>query len=227
MIQGKNHEYTNKRRSQHSSKCNSNSVASLSPSVASSSPPSASPVHQVTNTATSPSRPYTPPPAPPPPPALPLPVNTGVVAQQQALQSPHQQSQSTATNNSSSNNSNTVNRPIVAQQHQAAPQQQQQQQQPQQYATYVPATDTQYGQGVYPTPLASTYPPNALQQQQQQPQTVMMAPQPQGQPLIATGQEDSSAFAQNSSIYGNYPLPVQQQPNPQSGVMSHFYFHKF
>ncbi|XP_077263442.1 uncharacterized protein LOC143898113 isoform X1 [Temnothorax americanus] len=174
---------------------------------------------QVTNTATSPSLPFTPPPPPPPPPPptsapqnLPIPQQQQAHQQQAHQQQAHQQQA----------------HQLQAQQQQSQPQPQQQQQtQPQQslvkssptlpmfshtnqtaqqpYATYVPTSEP-YNQGVYPPPMGQP--------------TVMMAPHPtQGQASMQNGGQGDVVFNQNQ-VYTNYAVPMHQGPIPQSGDMA-------
>lgn len=168
---------------------------------------------QVTNTATSPSLPFTPPPPPPPPPPPTSASQNPPIPQQQHQQAQQQQHQQ------------------VQPQPQPQPQPQQQQQQlqtqpqPQQqqslvksstlpmfshinqtaqqpYATYVPTSEP-YNQGVYPPPMGQP--------------TVMMAPHPtQGQASVQNGGQGDVVFNHNQ-VYSNYAVPVQG-PIPQSGV---------
>ena len=149
------------------------------------------PITHVTNSATSPSLPFTPSPIPqlqaessqpssllpplihqppPPPPPLPPPV------QQQS----HQQPAATTVTVQSCNHQST-----------------------QQYTTYVPATSESFGQNIY-APCTG------------QP-TVMMAHPPQGQPQLQNTSQEDPIYNQNP-IYGNYSVPVQPQI-PQAGVI--------
>ena len=143
---------------------------------------------QVTNTATSPSLPFTPPPPPPPPLPPSAPQNPPILqqAQQQHLQSqPHPQQQSLV------KSSTTL--PIFNHTNQTA-------QQP--YATYVPTSEP-YNQGVYPPPMGQP--------------TVMMASHPtQSQASVQNGGQ-GDVFNQNQ-VYTNYAVPVHQGPISQSGV---------
>lgn len=147
---------------------------------------------QVTNTATSPSLPFTPPPPPPPPlPPASAPQNPPILqhqAQQQQLQSQlHPQQQSLV------KSSTTL--PIFNHINQTA-------QQP--YATYVPTSEP-YNQGVYPPPMGQP--------------TVMMASHPtQSQASVQNGGQ-GDVFNQNQ-VYTNYAVPVHQGPISQSGDMA-------
>ncbi|XP_036150276.1 cAMP-regulated phosphoprotein 21-like, partial [Monomorium pharaonis] len=165
---------------------------------------------QVTNTATSPSLPFT-----PPPPSLPLststPQNPSIPQQQHHHHHHHHQQQQ------------QQQQQQQAQQQQPPPPTQTQPQQQslvkssttlpmfshtnqtaqQSYATYVPTSEP-YNQGVYPPPMGQP--------------TVMMAPHPtQGQAVQNGGQGD--VFNQNQ-VYTNYAVPMHQGPIPQSGDMA-------
>ncbi|KYN11654.1 R3H domain-containing protein 1 [Trachymyrmex cornetzi] len=147
---------------------------------------------QVTNTATSPSLPFTPPPPPPPPlPPTSVPQNLPIlqqqVQQQQPQSQPHPQQQSLV------KSSTTL--PIFNHTNQTA-------QQP--YATYVPTSEP-YNQGVYPPPMGQP--------------TVMMASHPtQSQASVQNGGQ-GDVFNQNQ-VYTNYAVPMHQGPISQSGIKS-------
>lgn len=162
---------------------------------------------QVTNTATSPSLPFTPPPPPPPPPSSTSASQNPSISQQQQQQQQQVQQQQP--------------QPQPQQQQQTQPQPQQQQQSlvksstilpmfshtnqtaQQPYATYIPTSEP-YNQGVYPPPMGQP--------------TVMMAPHPtQGQAGVQNGGQGDVVFNQNQ-VYTNYAVPVHQGPIPQSGV---------
>ena len=161
---------------------------------------------QVTNTATSPSLPFTPSPVPQAPP-------------------PHIQSSSPP----------SLLQPPLIQHPQSLPlppppppplpppQQHPQHQQPlvrtvtvqscshsqasQQYATYVPTTTESYGQNVYTHGTGQ--------------QTLIMTHPSQGQPPLHSASQEEPVFNQNP-VYGNYTVPMQQQPVPQPGVSNIF-----
>lgn len=165
---------------------------------------------QVTNSATSPSLPFTPPPPPPPPPPAnsaaqnpPIPQQQQQQVQQQQPQpqpqppppppppQPQQQPQVQPQQQSLVKSSTTL--PMFSHTNQTA-------QQP--YATYVPTSEP-YNQGVYPPPMGQP--------------TVMMAPHPtQGQASMQNGGQ-GDVFNQNH-VYTNYAVPVHQGQIPQSGV---------
>lgn len=148
---------------------------------------------QVTNTATSPSLPFTPPP-PPPPPLQNPPIPQQPQQQQQQQQQPPppappppQQPQPQQSLVKSSPTVQTCSHNQTAQP----------------YATYVPTSEP-YNQGVYPPPVGQP--------------TVMMAPHPtQGQASVQNGGQGDVLYNQNQ-IYANYAVPVHQGPVPQSGV---------
>jgi len=153
---------------------------------------------QVTNTATSPSLPFTPPPPPPLPPPTSAPQNPPIpqqqqqqTQQQQPQSQPQPQSQMQPQQQSLVKPSTTL--PMFSHTNQTA----------QPYATYVPTSEP-YNQGVYPPPMGQP--------------TVMMAPHPtQGQASVQNGGQGDIVFNQNQ-VYPNYAVPVHQGPIPQSGV---------
>lgn len=160
---------------------------------------------QVTNTATSPSLPFTPPPPPPPPPPPtsasqnpPIPQQQQQQAQQQQPQpqpqpQPQQPQQTQPQQQQQSLVKSSTTLPMFSQPNQPA-------QQP--YATYVPTSEP-YNQGVYPPPMGQP--------------TVMMAPHPtQGQAGMQNGGQGDVVFNQNQ-VYTNYAVSMQG-PIPQSGV---------
>ncbi|KAL0107091.1 hypothetical protein PUN28_015556 [Cardiocondyla obscurior] len=160
---------------------------------------------QVTNTATSPSLPFTPPPPPPPvPPSStlqnpPIPQHQPQPQLQPQLQPQSQQQQQTQPQlqqQSLVKTSTTL--PMFSHTNQTA-------QQP--YATYVPTSEP-YNQGVYPPPMGQP--------------AVMMAPHPthQGQPSVQnSGGQGDVVFNQNH-VYTNYAVPMHQGPIAQSGDMA-------
>ncbi|XP_032669191.1 R3H domain-containing protein 1-like isoform X4 [Odontomachus brunneus] len=143
---------------------------------------------QVTNTATSPSLPFTPPPPPPPPP----PQNPPIPQQQPQQQQQQQQQQQPPPPPPQPQQSLVKSSPTVqtCSHNQTA----------QPYATYVPTSEP-YNQGVYPPPMGQP--------------TVMMAPHPtQGQASVQNGGQGDVLFNQNQ-LYANYAVPMHQ--GPQSG----------
>lgn len=145
---------------------------------------------QVTNTATSPSLPFTPPPPPPPPPP---PQNPPIPQQQQQQPPPQQQQQPLQPQPQQQNLVKSSSTVQMCSHNQTA----------QPYATYVPTSEP-YNQGVYPPPMGQP--------------TVMMAPHPtQGQASMQNGGQGDVLFNQNQ-VYANYAMPVHQGPVPQSGV---------
>ncbi|XP_016838556.1 cAMP-regulated phosphoprotein 21 isoform X2 [Nasonia vitripennis] len=204
---GKN-ENGKRQRSQttkHNSHCSSSATTTTMTTAV------ATTATQVTNSATSPSLPFTPPPAPPPPPPPPPPPVLQPQQQQQQQQHIPQPQPQPQQQHQQQQQHQPQPQPQPSQQS-AAPQQQplvravavqpcNHGQPVQPYATYLPTSEP-YSQGVYPPAVAQ--------------QTVMMAPHPvHGQPPVQnTGQDD--VFNQNH-VYANYTLPVQQPPLPHSG----------
>ncbi|XP_020283398.1 cAMP-regulated phosphoprotein 21 isoform X2 [Pseudomyrmex gracilis] len=148
---------------------------------------------QVTNTATSPSLPFTPPP-PPPPPSAPVLQNPSIPQQQQQSQQ-QLQPQPQLQPQSQPQQQNLVKSSTTAQTYSHT------NQTAQSYATYVP-TSEQFNHGVYPPPMGQP--------------TVMMAPQ--GQASLQNGGQ-GDVFNHNQ-VYANYAVSMPQGPIPQSGDVS-------